>query len=44
MTGSVVLPVKAVMMNFLTLGAAFGVLVVVFQEGRLEGLLGYESA
>ncbi|MGA8922396.1 MAG: MMPL family transporter, partial [Candidatus Dormiibacterota bacterium] len=33
MTGSVVLPVKAVLMNLLTLSAAFGVLVLVFQDG-----------
>jgi uncharacterized membrane protein YdfJ with MMPL/SSD domain len=43
MTGSVVLPVKAVVMNVLTLAAALGILVLVFQEGRFEGLLGYES-
>ncbi len=43
MTGSVVLPVKALLMNLLTVAAAFGILVVVFQDGRLEGLLGYTS-
>jgi uncharacterized membrane protein YdfJ with MMPL/SSD domain len=43
MTGSVVLPVKAVLMNTLTLSAAFGVLVLIFQDGRLEGLLRYTS-
>lgn len=43
MTGSVLLPLKAVAMSLLSLGAAFGVLVFVFQEGRLESLLGYES-
>ena len=43
MTGSVLLPLKAVVMNFLSLGAAFGALVFIFQEGRLEGLLDYES-
>jgi RND superfamily putative drug exporter len=42
-TGSVVLPVKALLMNLLTLGAAFGVLVLIFQDGRLEGLLDYTS-
>ena len=42
MTGSVVLPVKALVMNLLTLSAAFGLLVLIFQDGRLEGLLGYE--
>ena len=43
MTGSVVLPLKAIVMNVLTLSAAFGILVWVFQDGRLEGALGYES-
>jgi uncharacterized membrane protein YdfJ with MMPL/SSD domain len=43
MTGSVVLPLKAVLMNVLTLSATFGMLVFVFQDGRLEGLLGYTS-
>jgi uncharacterized membrane protein YdfJ with MMPL/SSD domain len=41
MTGSVVLPIKALVMNALTLSAAFGILVLVFQDGRLEGLLDY---
>jgi RND superfamily putative drug exporter len=43
MTGSIVLPFKALVMNTLTLGAAFGVLVLIFQDGRLEGLLGYSA-
>jgi uncharacterized membrane protein YdfJ with MMPL/SSD domain len=43
MTGSVVLPVKALIMNVLTLSAAFGILTLIFQDGRLEGLLGYTS-
>ena len=43
MTGSVVLPLKALVMNVLTLSAAFGLLVVVFQDGRLEGVLDYTS-
>jgi RND superfamily putative drug exporter len=42
-TGSVVLPLKALVMNVLGLSAAFGVLVVVFQDGRLESLLDYRS-
>ncbi|MFL5896464.1 MAG: MMPL family transporter [Thermoleophilaceae bacterium] len=42
-TGSVVLPLKAALMNFLTLSAAFGILVMIFQHGRLEGLLDYTS-
>ena len=43
MTGSVVLPIKALVMNVLTLSAAFGLLVLIFQDGRLQGLLGYRS-
>jgi len=43
MTGSVVLPIKAVLMNLLTLSAAFGVLVLIFQDGRFENLLQYTS-
>jgi uncharacterized membrane protein YdfJ with MMPL/SSD domain len=43
MTGSVVLPIKAVLMNALTVGATLGLLVLVFQDGRFESLLGYES-
>ncbi|MFI4977931.1 MAG: MMPL family transporter [Solirubrobacterales bacterium] len=41
MTGSVVLPVKALIMNALTIGVATGVLVWVFQDARLTGLLSY---
>jgi RND superfamily putative drug exporter len=43
MTGSVVLPIKAVLMNTLSLSAVFGILVLVFQHGNLQGLLGYHS-
>jgi uncharacterized membrane protein YdfJ with MMPL/SSD domain/pSer/pThr/pTyr-binding forkhead associated (FHA) protein len=43
MTGSIVLPLKSLLMNFLSLAAAFGLLVLIFQEGNLEGLLGFES-
>ena len=43
MTGSVVLPIKAVLMNALNLSAVFGVLVLIFQHGNLQGLLGYHS-
>lgn len=43
MTGSVLLPIKAVLMNVLTLGATLGVLVLIFQDGRLEGFLQYDS-
>ncbi len=43
MTGSVVLPLKAVVMNALSLSAVFGILVLIFQDGNLQGLLGYHS-
>nr|WP_239521754.1 MMPL family transporter [Geodermatophilus sabuli] len=39
--GSLVLPVKAVVMNVLSLGASFGALVWIFQEGNLSGLLDF---
>jgi uncharacterized membrane protein YdfJ with MMPL/SSD domain len=41
MTGSVILPLKALVMNALTVGAALGLLVLVFQDGRLTGPLAY---
>jgi uncharacterized membrane protein YdfJ with MMPL/SSD domain len=41
MTGSVILPIKAVVMNTLTVGVALGALTFVYQDGRLTGLLGY---
>jgi uncharacterized membrane protein YdfJ with MMPL/SSD domain len=43
MTGSVVLPIKQLIMNILNLTAVFGILVFVFQDGRLEGFLDYRS-
>ena len=43
MTGSVVLPVKALILNVLSLGAALGVTVWIFQDGHFEGLLGFTS-
>jgi RND superfamily putative drug exporter len=42
-TGSVVLPLKAVLMNFLNLSAVLGILVLVFQDGNFEGLLSFTS-
>jgi uncharacterized membrane protein YdfJ with MMPL/SSD domain len=42
-TRSLVLPLKALVMNVLTLSATFGILVFVFQDGRLEGLLDYRG-
>ncbi|HEX2314429.1 MAG TPA: MMPL family transporter [Thermomonospora sp.] len=41
MTGSVVAPLKASVLNVLSLSVMFGVLVFVFQEGNLSGLLGF---
>ena len=43
MTGSLVLGVKAVLMNALSLSAVFGILVLIFQHGNLQGLLSYRS-
>ncbi|HEX4187059.1 MAG TPA: MMPL family transporter [Solirubrobacteraceae bacterium] len=42
-TGSVVLPLKAVLMNALSLSAVLGILVLIFQDGHLEGLLSFTS-
>ena len=42
-TGSVIVPLKALVMNVLSLGASFGALVWVFQEGHLGGLVGTEA-
>jgi len=41
LTGSVLLSLKTLVMNSLTLGATFGVLVLAFQDGWLDGPLGY---
>ncbi|MGV1048453.1 MAG: MMPL family transporter [Solirubrobacterales bacterium] len=43
MLRSLLLPLKAVLMNLLSIGAAFGVLVAIFQWGWLDGFLGFES-
>lgn len=43
MTGSIVIPVKALLLNVISLGAALGVVVWIFQEGHLEGLLDFAS-
>jgi RND superfamily putative drug exporter len=40
-TGSVVVPIKALVLNMLSLSATFGAMVWVFQEGHLSGLLGF---
>ena len=44
LTGSVVLPLKAVIMNILSIGASFGALVWIFQEGHLSSLLNFTAA
>ncbi|MGN6257233.1 MAG: MMPL family transporter [Solirubrobacterales bacterium] len=43
MLRSLLLPLKAVLMNLLSIGAAFGVLVAIFQWGWLDGVFGFES-
>ncbi len=41
--GSVVLPIKAVVMNLVSISASFGVITWIFSDGHLSGLLGFES-
>jgi len=41
---SIVVPLKAVVMNLLSVGAAYGILVLVFQEGIGAGLLGFQES
>ncbi len=43
LTGSVVLPLKTLLMNLLTLAGTLGVIVAAFQWGLLDGLLGYDG-
>ena len=43
LTASLIAPPLALLMNALTLGAAFGALILIFQDGRFESLLGYTS-
>jgi putative drug exporter of the RND superfamily len=43
MTGSVLIPLKALVMNTLSLGATFGALVWIFQDGHLASLLGFTA-
>ena len=40
---SLVIPIKAIVLNLLSVGAAYGLLVLVFQGKWAEGLLGFES-
>jgi putative drug exporter of the RND superfamily len=43
LTGSVVIPTKALLLNVVSLGASLGILVWVFQHGHGDFLLGFES-
>jgi uncharacterized membrane protein YdfJ with MMPL/SSD domain len=43
MTGSLLMPIKAIVLNILSLSATFGALVWIFQEGHLQNLLGFQS-
>jgi len=40
---SIVIPVKAIVLNLLSVGAAYGILTLVFQDGHWESLLGFTS-
>jgi RND superfamily putative drug exporter len=43
MTGSVVVPIKALLLNLLSLTAVYGAMVFVFQDGHLADLLGFTA-
>jgi uncharacterized membrane protein YdfJ with MMPL/SSD domain len=43
MTGSIVMPLKAILLNTLSLSATFGALVWIFQDGHFESLLNFQS-
>jgi uncharacterized membrane protein YdfJ with MMPL/SSD domain len=43
MTGSVVMPIKAILLNTLSLTATFGALVWIFQDGHLQNVLNFQS-
>ena len=40
---SIVIPIKAIMLNLLSVGAAYGILTWIFQDGHFQSLLGYKS-
>ena len=40
---SIVVPAKAIVMNLLSVGAAYGLIVLVFQKGFLAGTLGFQQ-
>src|SRR3984885_591263 len=41
---SVVLPLVSIALNFLSVAAAYGLITVIFQDGRFQGLLGYQGS
>ncbi len=41
---SIVIPIKAILLNLLSVGAAYGVVVWIFQDGHLESALGFQSS
>ena len=43
MTGSLVIPIKALILNLLSLSAVYGAMVFIFQDGHLSSLLGFTS-
>ncbi len=43
MTGSLIVPIKAILLNIFSLSATFGALVWIFQEGHLQNLLDFQS-
>jgi RND superfamily putative drug exporter len=40
---SIVIPIKAIVLNLLSVGASYGILTWIFQDGHFQGLLGYKS-
>jgi RND superfamily putative drug exporter len=40
---SIVIPIKAIILNLLSIGAAYGILVLIFQDGNGESLLDFSS-
>jgi RND superfamily putative drug exporter len=43
LTGSILVPIKALLINVVSLGASLGVLVLIFQDGRFESFLNFDS-
>jgi uncharacterized membrane protein YdfJ with MMPL/SSD domain len=41
---SIVIPIKAIVLNLLSVGASYGLVVWIFQQGHLQSLLGFESS